>query len=168
MSPKVLRVVKANPSPNLTLAPTLTLALSPTPTPTLTPTKVLRVVKAPSSFSGGPSQSGAQAPADPARFHGPASWTASWAERLAPHLRSYASCARASTSLPGLNVMGGVSVLLINTHPSTSFHVALDNLPVLDEPKAHPNPLPNPSPNPNPNPSPSPNPNRNRNRNPKP
>ena len=69
--------------------------------------KVLRVVKAPSGSSGGPSQSGASAPADPepARFHGAASWaaswTASWTERLAPHLRSYASCARSSVSLPG-------------------------------------------------------------------
>jgi len=32
--------------------------------------------------------------------------------------------------------MGGVSVLLINTHPTTTFYAAVDNLPVLDDPKA--------------------------------
>jgi hypothetical protein len=56
------------------------------------------------------------------------------ADRLAPHLRAYGSCARTSTALPGLNLLGGVSLLLINTHPNTTFFADVDNLPVLEDP----------------------------------
>ena len=61
--------------------------------------------------------------------------------------------------------MGGVSILLINTHPNTTFTVTVDNLPVLEDPKAaevmprlsNPSPKPAPAPEPEPEPEPSPN-----------
>ena len=126
MSPKVLRVVR------VALASPLASSTVPTAPAAAVAASAAAVAPVEATAAGSAPAAAAPAAAAPAAATA-ASGGGRWAERLGPHLRAYAHCARASASLPGLNVHGGVTVLLINLHPNVSFSAEVDNLPALED-----------------------------------
>ena len=94
----------------------------PSPTPSL---QVLRVVRAAVPPTGDNLQKWY------ATSSGVVVSASVWGERLAPHLRAFAHCARASASLPGLNVHGAREKLstLHSRYHATHAHVQRPRLP---------------------------------------